>query len=295
MNNQYPKVFIVLLNHNGKEWLKDSIADLYKIDYPNFEIVVVDNNSTDGSLEGARLAFPRVSYIKNEENIGYAAGNNVAIRYAMEKQADYILLLGVDAKANAYFLKKLVAVGESSEYIGLVSPLIYFKDTTRVWFSGGKINWFAMRTTLEHKDLKKTTKETQFLSSCAMLVKKEVFKKIGLLDEDYFLYLENVDFSFRARRAGYEAVVTPDSTISYWEKEENNKNKTYWLIISGLIFFRKNTPVYFQPWIKLYLSARKIKNWLYGHSSKKEIDSAENKAFKDFRYVKLRHNRKPNC
>lgn len=286
--SHYPKVFIIILNYNGKKWLKNCLSSLYSTDYLGFEIVVVDNNSTDSSFEEARLAFPKASYIKNEENIGYAAGNNIAIRYALDRGAEYLLLLNFDTLVKKDFLKKLVDICQKDKQIGLASPLIYFKDTKDIWFSGGSLKWFFMKAVHQRKLRREKFWETQFLSGCAMLIKKEVIRKIGFLDEDYFLYWEDADFSFRAKKAGFKAVVVRDSIVWHYEDSKvSNKNKIYWLVISGLIFFKKNSPLFLRPWLALYVAVRKAKNWKDRKWGKNETAEAVGRAYKDFNHAKL--------
>ena len=112
---KFPRVYLVILNYNGKDVLKKCLLSVFRNDYPNFEIVLVDNNSTDGSFEMAKSDFSKPSFIKNQENLGYAAGCNVGIRFALERMADYILLLNNDVEVEKDFLTRLVKVAESDE------------------------------------------------------------------------------------------------------------------------------------------------------------------------------------
>ncbi len=265
------KVFAIILNYNGKDTLLECLDSVYKSDYSNLEVIIVDNNSTDGSFKIAKNHFAKFHFIKNSQNIGFAGGNNVAIKFALEKMADYIFLLNNDALIKNDTISKLVKTAERNEKIGLLSPLIYKNKTNKIWFAGGKINWLQMRT--EHtsnKLLKNKPLLTSYITGCAMLIKKEVFKKIGLLDEDYFLYYEDADFSYRARKNGFKVAVLPSAIAYHFEKSnENNPQKLYWLIRSGILFFQKNAPWFWQPYIKIYLWARKLKN-------KQDIKSGKN-------------------
>lgn len=280
---QFPKVNIVVLNYNGKDCVRACLTSLFRIDYPNFEVVFVDNNSTDGSLEATRQYFPRATFIKNEQNLGFSAGNNVGIRYSLEKMADFVFLLNNDTKVERNFLTKLIGAVQADQKIGLASPLILKADTQEIWFSGGKIDWLKMKT--RHAD-----SATDFISGCAMLVRADVFSKIGLFDEDFFLYWEDVDFSLRARNAGYSSLVVRDASVRHFEKsEQNKKNKTYWLVLSGLLFFKKNTPKQFSLWPWFYLILRKTKNRLDLHKNTKiEIALSVQKAYRDFKKVKTK-------
>ncbi|MDR3558848.1 MAG: glycosyltransferase family 2 protein [Candidatus Pacebacteria bacterium] len=283
-DEQYPKVFIVVLNYNGGQDLERCLASLLSLNYPSFEAVVVDNNSDDGSFERAKGLFPRAAFIRNDQNVGFSAGNNVGIKYALERGARYVLLLNNDTLVEKNFLSRLVEAVEKDPKIGLASPLIFGANNETVWFSGGKIDWWRMRAVQCREKLEKDSFSSDFISGCAMLIKTEVFKKVGLLDEDYFLYYEDTDFSLRTKRAGYKLAVVSESRIFHLEKsEQNKKNKTYWLVLSGLIFFQKNSRWWQWPYIYLYVAGRRIKNIIDVKKEKGELALAVGKAYLDFK------------
>ncbi len=283
--NKPSKVFVIILNYNGKDTIKACLDSIYKSDYPDFEVVVVDNASRDGSFEVAKNYFSRAHFILNEKNIGFAAGNNVAIRFALEKFADYIFLFNNDATIEKNTLSKLVSAAESDEKTGILSPVIY-KPDGEVWFAGGRIKWLKMRTEHLAETHNCAFLRTDFISGCAMLIKKEVFREIGLLDEKYFLYYEDADFCLRAGRKRFKCAVIPSARAIHFEKSGRNmENKTYWLVLSGLIFFKKNASLIFRPWIGFYLILRRIKNWLDVKNKKNKISLAVQKAYRDYKKV----------
>ena len=285
---KFPKVFIVVLNYNGKDCLSKTLSGVFKTDYPNSEIILADNNSTDGSFEAAKINFSKIIFIKNSQNLGFSAGNNVGIKYALERGADYILLLNYDVETERGFLAPLVEAMKKNKNIGIGSPVILEADKKTVWFSGGKINWLAMKTAHKKNNIAQNYFGSDYISGCAMLIRKEVFKKIGLLDEDYFLYYEDADFSARAKKAGYKLLVSPKSRIVHLEKSELKKeSKIYWLVVSGLIFFRKNTPLLLKPYIFAYIFLRKLKNKLDLKFRKNNLAPIIQKAYKDFKNEKL--------
>jgi len=288
----YPKVFIVILNYNGGNFIKKCLASVFKNDYPNFEMVVVDNHSTDGSLEMAKSNFSKADFIRNEENLGFATGSNIGIRFSLERMADYVCLLNNDAEIEKDFIGKLVEVMEKptgkEKKIGIASPIIFNGENKQVWFSKGKINWLTMKATHSTKIETKDFYESEFITGCAMMVKADVFNEIGLLDEDFFLYWEDVDFSYRAKKAGFRTVVVTASWAYHFEKSESNReNKIYWLVVSGLIFFKKNTPLFLRPWLLIYLFGRKIKNHLDIIFGINKFSRIVNKAYKDFKNAKF--------
>ncbi len=264
MKRARPKVFVIILNYNGRETLFHCLSSVFRSDYPDLKVVVVDNNSQDESLEIAKKNFSQAYFIENSENIGFAAGNNIGIRFALERMADYIFLLNNDAEVERKTISNIIQIAEKNSSLGILSPLIYKNKTEKIWFAGGKIDWLRMRAI--HTDFKIKSKKsklwsTDYISGCAMLIKKEVFKKIGLLNEDYFLYYEDVDFSWRAYQSGFQLMVTSESRVYHFEKSEENKPaKIYWLVLSGILFFRKNAPLLWRPYISVYLWLRKIKN-----------------------------------
>jgi len=285
-NDSIPNVFAIVLNYNGGTDVIKCLKSLYRSDYPSLEIVVVDNDSKDGSLETIKNLFQKSPIIKNSVNLGFATGNNVGIRFALEKFADYIFLLNNDAAVESDTISRLVAYAEKNPACGIASPLILKEKNGSVWFAGGKILWTKMRAVHEPYAGQKTAFPTQYASGCAMLVRKEVFKKIGLFDEDYFLYYEDADFSLRAKKENFTISILPDA-IAYHQETSNQKNtvKIYWLVLSALIFFKKNAPRLLRPYLALYLLARKIKNAYMLIFTKSTKAPLVRKAYKDFNNI----------
>lgn len=283
-----PKVFVILLNFNNMDVMNNCLKSLTAIDYPNFEIILVDNHSTDGSFEKAKEFFPHITYYQNNSNLGFSAGNNVGIKHALKNRADFVLLLNNDTIVEKDFLTKLVDIAQNEPAAGIVCPLIYGPDMKKVWFSRGKIDWIRMKTIHETRSFSGHSYDSKFISGCAMLIPTKVFEKTGLLDEDYFLYWEDADFCIKVRKAGFRTIVASNSKIYHFEISESvNKSKLYWLVLSALIFFKKNTPWFWKPWIQIYTKMRKINNWRKRRKSNDEKVLAVHKAYKDFENAKL--------
>jgi GT2 family glycosyltransferase len=281
-----PKVGVVVLNYNGNDVLYNCLESLSSCNYGRLEIVIVDNASGDRSFEKAKKKFSGMKFLQNENNLGFSKGNNVGIVYALENKCDYVLLLNNDTKVENHFLHELIRIGEKFPEIGILSPLIFKGEGERVWFSGGNVDWLRMKTKHRTDQIMGDFRQSNFITGCAMLVKKEVFEKIGMIDEDYFLYWEDADFCFRTRQAGFKTVVVQKSRITHFEiSEKTSKNKLYWLVFSGLLFFKKNSPSFFKPWFRLYISLRKTKNWLERKSGNNEFAQIVHKAYKDFENV----------
>ncbi|MCK4891324.1 MAG: glycosyltransferase family 2 protein, partial [Candidatus Pacebacteria bacterium] len=195
------------------------LKSLEKINYSNYKIVVVDNGSEDDSVSAIKKQFSEVKIIENKKNLGFAGGNNVGIKYAIDSGADYVLLINNDTTVEEDFLSELVEAGESDEKIGILGSKIYFySDPNRIWFAGGKVNWLKNKGThigldqIDNGQYDKI-KETDYLTGCCLLIKREVVEKIGVLAEDYFLYYEDTDFSLRTKNAGYRSIYVPKSKI----------------------------------------------------------------------------------
>lgn len=277
-NSKHPKVFVIVLNYNGKRTISRCLKSIYRSDYPNFEIVVADNASRDGSLEIVRKEFQTTHVILNHSNLGFAAGNNIAIRFALEKFADYVLLLNNDAYIEPKTISALVSRAQEDNKIGMLNPLI-LNSEGKIWFEGGKIDWLKMKTLHLRPENEKTS---EYLCGCALLVSKEVFRKIGLFDEKFFLYYEDADLSLRAKKAGFSLVIDCNTKIIHDEQSESTgPQKIYWLVLSGIIFFKKHTPFFLKPWIYFYLMLRKLKNTRDLAGGENKVASAVKRAFDD--------------
>lgn len=215
----YPKIFLIILNWNGKEVLKECLESIEKIDYPNYEVIVVDNGSTDGSQKAIEEDFPYVHLIENDKNEGVAEGQNIGIRYALEKKTDYVFITNNDTTLDKNLLKELLKVAESDDKIGVVGPIVYWaNDPERIQFAGAMINWEKGNCYLleageiekEHQDVK----EVDYVGS--VFVSMDIIKKVGLYNSKYFAYWEDTDFCTRIKKEGYKVVYVPKAKI--WHK-----------------------------------------------------------------------------
>ena len=283
--NRSPLVFILILNYNGRATLPDCLRSIFHLDYPLFRVVVIDNASTDGSFEQAKKSYPKAHFIKNSENVGFARGMNVGIRFALDQRAEYVWLINPDTSLPKDSLRPLVSVLERHGNTGMASPLIATPGNKSVWFGGGKISWIRMRAVHTPARSHAIPFETGFLSGCAPLIKASVFRIVGLFDERFFLYYEDVDFSYRVKKFGFSTIIHPGVTITHSEESTKNPEKTYWLVRSGLFFFRKHTPFLGQPFFWIAFSLRKIRNMMRiaGHKNTKNFSAfSVRDALRDF-------------
>lgn len=279
-----PKIFIVVLNWNGKAVLRECLRSVFAIEYGNFEVVVVDNASRDGSLEAARSSFGRAHFIVNDTNNGFAAGMNIGMKFALSKGASYVWVLNNDTVCGRESLRELLSAAKREKRCAIFSPLI-LTPSGKSWFSFGKIDYLRMRA--YHADPDVPTRENEpyesgYLSGCAMFFSAETIRKIGFFDEKYFLYYEDADLSVRAEKAGCRLLVVPKSVIVHGEQSGGNREKTYWLVRSGLRFFSLHTPPLLRPWMILYILLRKVKNRMDKNKGKEEA-LLVSRAYADYR------------
>ena len=215
-------VAIVIPNWNGGADTIECLESLHRLDYPSYEVIVVDNASTDGSPQRIRSAYPQITLIENEENLGFVGGSNIGIKYALERDAAYILLLNNDTTVHRDLLKELVRVAESNPQAGILGPKIYFYDRPEIlWFAGSLFKAYLGKTLQvgfgeRDEGQYDEVREVPFISGCALMFRAEVAKSIGLLDSDYYHSNEDVDFCLRARRAGFKVLFVPQAKV--WHK-----------------------------------------------------------------------------
>jgi len=250
-----PKVTIVILTWNNKDDTIECLDSLRALTYPNFDIVLVDNGSTDGSLSYISARYPDVAIVANEKNLGFAEGNNVGITYALAKGTEYVLILNNDTVAEPGFLDALMEVAESDPRIGIIGPkIVYYHNPAKIWSTGGRINLFTgVSTNIRDNDSHEScqgVKIVDYVSGCALLIKTEAIQRVGLFDKDYFLYLEDSDLSFRAHLQGYLSIVNCDTTIRHKAGASSSIVRDsiyYYFARNSLLFLKKNGSWYHYP------------------------------------------------
>ena len=243
-------VAIITLNWNGWKDTVEFLDSIYGIDYDNYDVILVDNGSTDGSLERIReycrgrgirtveytrreaeiggdrrrekylAKLPpdrRLRIIVNERNYGFAMGNNIAIRYALKAlKVDYVAILNNDTVVDPGFLRRIVEVMEERKDIGVAGPKVFRYDRPDSLESmGGTINVGRCEFPLNFND-RGPVIDVDYVSGCCMVVRREVFERVGMFDPIYFCYVEEIDFCYRVKREGYRVAVVSDAKI--WHK-----------------------------------------------------------------------------
>ena len=243
------RVAAVVLNCNGEAVIEDCLRSLQASDHPSLDIIVVDNASTDRSLQIVGERFPKVSVVRNTRNLGWSGANNAGIRKALAAGVDFVWLLNNDIEVEPSCVSELVAAAARNPGAAILGPMIYyFDDRSKAWFSGGCVD--AARYYSDHtatiEEFRALPPSKRYISGCALLVRSEVFRRIGLIDERFFIYFEDVDFCCRASAAGFEMEVVESAgmyhKVGAFSSHEGLLSpwKAYHILRSGLLFWRKH-------------------------------------------------------
>jgi GT2 family glycosyltransferase len=241
---KHPLIYIIVLNYNRREDTLDCISSLFRMDYPNFKVLMVDNASSDGTADAVRTQYPQAEVLQNEKNLMYAGGNNAGIELALEHGADWVLLLNNDTVVDERLLSEMVDAARSHPEAGVLGPMIYYDpqksgkggregtgdgeskvrqpaQPETIWYAGGIVKlWMGLTA---HRGLREedvgqyvTVEATDYVTGCAMLISRACLDKVGLLDTSYGMYAEDADFSLRAREAGFSLMFVPGGKV--WHK-----------------------------------------------------------------------------
>ena len=240
----YPLVYVIILCWNGRKWLEACFSTVLSTNYSKFRILIIDNGSTDDSLEyieNIKVQHPNVELLLNKKNLGFAEGNNRGIRFALQNGADYIALLNQDIKVEPDWLKNLIEIAEQETHLGILSPMQYNYEGTAL----DKNFWVLIN---ENKDLKKHRNQGKLhmmyelprVIGAAMVIKRTVCEKVGLFDPMYFCYHEETDLCRRARYHGFKIGIVTNSKVYHWHQliQKGNKNK------KATYLFQRNRAVY---------------------------------------------------
>jgi len=247
-----PLISVVVLNWNGADDTLACLNSLKSLTYSNFQVVLVDNGSIDDSLaklHAYRRPYPLV-LLETGRNLGYAEGNNVGIRHALEHGACFVLVLNNDTTVAPDLLEQLLDAARRNPDAGVFSArVMYFDNPEKVWFDGAC--WNASTLQLEwpgqgasESELGTIDHHTDYACGAALFFRAEVARKIGLLDETFFLVWEEVDWCFRARKAGWRNIVVAKAKI--WHKigvsfgSESSPLRTYFSIRNELLWFSRH-------------------------------------------------------
>lgn len=244
-------VFIVVLNYKNLEDTVACLVSLRNITYKNYRVVVVDNDSQDGSYEFLKEQETDCHIIQSGENRGYAAGNNIGIRYALEQGADYVCILNNDVEAEPDFLTTLVRYMESAPEVGMTGPVVYeFAERDRIQSAGfsicvgrGSTEPLLQGKTKVAINREKTAECCDGLSGTCLLVKREVLENAGLIPETYFLFFEEMEWCLTIRKSGYKLATVLTAAVYHKGSATLKKTGTlsrYYMARNQALFVRRN-------------------------------------------------------
>ena len=258
---KYPLVSIITVNYNQSQVTAELLQTIRDLNYPNVEIIVVDNGSPTDSSLWLEKKYPEINLIQSKENLGFAGGNNLGIRAA---QGKYLFFLNNDTEVSAVTLEPMVNLLEDDAEIGMVSPKIKFSwNPTMVQYAGyTKMNPYTIRNVnlgFYQKDSERFNKlsQTEAGHGAAMMVPRKVIEEVGLMTEVYFLYYEEHDWAEMIKKAGYKIYYQPKSVVLHKESVSTGKDspfKTYYINRSRLLFARRNVT-----------GLKKIISWCFQH------------------------------
>lgn len=213
-NRDAPLVAVVVLNWNGWRDTVRCLQSLERLEYPNYRPIVVDNGSTDDSVDQIRQTASRAAIVQTKCNLGFAGGSNVGIRYALEAGAEYVWILNNDTTVDPRALAAMVRAAEAKPRVGVVGSVIYPAEGTKIraW-GGGRIDLRTGQT----GNVRGPGEEISYITGTSMLLRRKAVEEVGGFDERFFFYWEDTDLSYRLQRAGWEIYVEPNAIV--WHKE----------------------------------------------------------------------------
>ncbi len=238
-------IVVVVLSYNAAKRIRPCLDSLLSQSYEHqYSVLVVDNASTDGTADIVAQEYSQVSLIRNKKNYGFAGGNNIGMHEAFRNNYDSIVLINDDTKVRDNWLKELVLVANSSESIGLVqSKLLFADEAYRVNTVGNPLHFLGFSWSGGYKHLSsefQSNKSIPIASGASVLIKRSVIEKIGYLDEKLFMYSEDVDYSWRARLAGFDIWLAADSVVFHDHKFSIGGKKFYYSERNRLVVLLSN-------------------------------------------------------
>jgi len=260
------KVAIVILHFTNKNLTVQCLESIKKLNTKDLilETIIVNNNPKE-NLEDLKKKFSDFVFLEAGRNLGFAGGNNLGIKQALKDGADFVFIINNDTILDKNLLVRLIKVASLNDESGIFGPKIYFapgyefhkekykpSDQGKViWYAGGLIDW--QNVLASHRGVDEVDKgqydeqkETDFVSGCAMFVKREVFEKIGLLDQRYFLYWEDVEFCQRAKKARFKVIYTPQAKLWHLNASSSvvgGPLQDYYITRNRMLFGMKYAPL----------------------------------------------------
>lgn len=253
-----PVVTIIVLHWRSLSNTIECLNSLHHVDVPKHDIVLVNNGSIDGTVTTVQQVYPTVHIIENVRNLGYVEGNNIGIRYALEHNAEYILLLNNDTVVESDMLAHLMEIALGNPRIGFLCPTIVSYDNPTRQYVGAKIYWDAGAAAELEQSAEGMPEivDTDYAPGSALLVKSNVIRQIGLLASEFYAYFEDVDWSLRCWHAGYRVVVVPRARVRHKGTMDRNEEKS----ALATFLFSRNQFVFMRKYAKWYMWFSFLKN-----------------------------------
>lgn len=212
------KIAIILVNYNGTNDTIECIESIKKSTYDNYKVIVVDNASPEKDCKKITKKFPDVKLIESKENLGFSGGNNLGIKYALENDFDYIMLLNNDTIIDNLMINELL---KNSDKNTITAPkMYYYKEKNRIWYAGGKID--KITGSVKHYKMNEIDNNEDkisnvtFATGCCMMINADIIKRIGMLNDSYFMYCEDTDFCLNALSNNIKILYIPNAKL--WHK-----------------------------------------------------------------------------
>jgi GT2 family glycosyltransferase len=248
MKTEYPLVSIIILNYNQLKVTCEFIDSARSLEYPNYELIMVDNASKEDPTPIIQSRYPQIRLIRNQLNLGFTGGNNVGINAA---RGDYFLIINNDTEVMPDLIERMLEPFAKDARVGVVSPkILYYSHRRIIQYAGfTEVNPFTGRNKAiglmeEDKGQFDIPGHTASAHGAAMMVKREVVEKVGAMPDIFFIYYEELDWSAQIRRAGYQVYYQPSAVIFHKESVTVGKEspmKTYFQNRNRILFMRRNT------------------------------------------------------
>ncbi len=267
-----PRITTVVLNTNRRDDTLNCLASLAQSTYAPHHILVLDNSSTDGSVEAIQARYPQVQIERLRENLGYAGNNNVGIRLALQQGADWVFVLNEDTLVEPDCLDRLMEAAAADPAIGVVGPMVYTFDPGQVISSaGGRVLWpiaDAVNVGMGEVDQGQyPARPVDFINGCGLLISRAAIERAGVLDETFFIYFEETDWCARVRQAGFRVHFEPAARMRHkapihWSGF--GPSTLYYVTRNRLRFFVRHTPVQHKP-LAVWRAVSGAVRGIYGH------------------------------
>lgn len=229
-----PLVYVVILNNNRRDDTLACLDSVYRSDYQNFRVIMLDNGSTDGSVDVVRASYSDVQIVLLTANSGYAGNNNVGIKLALEQGAEWVLVLNDDTVLDPACLSTMIRIATEDPTIGVAGPMVYhFDEPDVIQSAGGILGKYWQSDHLGKNELDQgqysSPHVVEWISGCAILVRRIAIEQAGMLDEDYFLYWEETEWCVRISRKGWKIIQVPKAHLWHKGVKRNYEPKPFFM------------------------------------------------------------------